>query len=44
MTILKDRNFKKYAIRNPKNISEIYKINNWAKTKTLEKISNFRND
>ena len=44
MTILKDRNYKKYAIRNPKNISEIYKINNWAKTKTLEKISNFRND
>ncbi len=44
MTILKDRNFKKYAIRNPKNISEIYKINNWARKKTLEKISKFRND
>jgi|TARA_X000001036_G_scaffold163109_2_gene154821 1-deoxy-D-xylulose-5-phosphate reductoisomerase len=44
MTILKDRNFKKYAIRNPKNISEIYKINNWARKKTLEKISKIRND
>jgi len=44
MTILKDRNFKKYAIRNPKNINEIYKINNWARKKTLEKISKIRND
>ncbi len=42
MTILKDRNFKKYAIRNPKNITEIYKINNWARGKTLEKISKIR--
>ena len=35
MTILKDRNFKKYAIRNPKNISEIIKL-------TIGQEKNFR--
>ena len=44
MTILKDRNYKKYAIRTPKNISEIYKINNWAKKITLDKLKKFKND
>ena len=37
--ILGDRNYKKYAIRKPKNLKQIYKINSWAKTKTLEKIA-----
>jgi 1-deoxy-D-xylulose-5-phosphate reductoisomerase len=36
--ILGDRNYKKYAIRKPKNLEQIYEINSWAKTKTLEKI------
>ena len=36
--ILGDRNYKKYAIRKPKNLNQIYEINSWAKTKTLEKI------
>ena len=44
MTILNDRNYKKYAIRTPKNISEIYKINNWAKKITLDKLKKFKND
>ena len=38
MSILNDRNYKKYAIRNPKNIIQINKIDAWAKKKTLEKI------
>ena len=38
MTILNDRNYKKYAIRKPKNISQILTINNWAKLTTLNKI------
>ena len=38
MTILSDRNYKKYAIRIPKNISQINIIDNWAKTTTMKKI------
>ena len=38
--ILRDRNYKKYAIRIPKDLEEINKINLWAKLKTLEKINN----
>ena len=38
MSILRDRNYKKYAIRNPKNINQINDIDLWAKRKTTEKI------
>ena len=38
MTILSDRNYRKYAIRRPKNINQILTINNWAKITTLNKI------
>ena len=38
MTTLKDRNYKNYAIRKPNNINQIYNIDLWARTKTLEKI------
>ena len=38
MTILKDSNYKKYAIKEPKNLNQIYKIDMWARKKTLEKI------
>ena len=31
MKILNDRNYKKYAIRNPKNINHIIKIDKWAR-------------
>ena len=34
--ILKDRNYKKYAIRRPKDLEQIYIINSWAKMKTME--------
>ncbi len=36
--ILRDRNYRKYAIKSPKDLKQINKINSWAKTKTLEKI------
>ena len=38
MTILNDRNYKKYAIRKPKNINQINEIDAWARQKTLDKI------
>ena len=36
--VLNDRNYKKYAIKVPKDLKQIIKIDNWAKKKTLEKI------
>ena len=36
--ILRDRNYKKYAIRKQKNLKQINAINSWAKNKTIEKI------
>ena len=39
LKILNDRNYKKYAIRKPKNINEIYVIDNWARERTLKKIN-----
>jgi len=38
LNVLKDKNYRKYAIRKPKNINQILTINNWAKKTTLEKI------
>ena len=34
--ILGDSNYRKYAIRRPKNIKEINEINNWARENTLK--------
>ena len=36
--ILSDRNYKKYAIKAPKDLKRIYEISSWAKNKTIEKI------
>ena len=36
--IMKDRNFKKYAIKNPKNIKQILKIDDWAKSAIKKKL------
>ncbi len=36
--ILNDRNYKKYAIKVPKDLKHIYEISSWAKDKTIEKI------
>ena len=38
MAILKDGNFKKYAIKKPKNIKQIYQIDKWARLTTLKKL------
>ncbi len=34
--VFKDRDFNKYAVKKVPNIDEIYKIDNWARNKTLE--------
>ena len=36
--ILSDKNYKKYAIKSPKELKHIYEISSWAKNKTIEKI------
>jgi hypothetical protein len=41
MIILNDRNYKKYAIKNPKNLIQINKIDYWARTITLEKLKKY---
>ena len=38
MATLRDRNYKKYAIKNPKNINQIYEIDLWARRLTMKKI------
>ncbi len=38
LKILNDRNYKKYAIKRPKNINEIIKIDNWARTNIIKKL------
>ena len=38
--VLNDRNYTKYAIKKPINVSQIYQIDQWARKKTLEKIKN----
>ena len=35
---MNDSNFKKYAIRKPKNITQIEKIDTWARKTTIKKI------
>lgn len=39
-SILRDKNYKKYAIRNPKNINQIYSIDKWARIVTYKLIEN----
>ena len=39
MTILNNRNYKKYAIRNPKNIYQIKKIDEWDRAQTMKKVN-----
>ena len=39
MIILKDRNYKKYAIKKAYNFNQIKKIDQWSRRITLEKIS-----
>ena len=39
MNILNDRNYRKYAIKNPKNIYQIKKIDSWARNLTMKKLN-----
>ena len=39
MGILNDKNYRKYAIKTPKNINQIFKIDLWARDKTKEFIN-----
>ena len=36
MSILNDRNYKKYAIQKPENINQISKIDSWGRLRTME--------
>ena len=38
LIVLKDRNYRKYAIKKPKNINQIIEISNWAKKVIMNKI------
>ena len=38
MAILKDSNYKKYAIKKPKNINEIIEIDKWTRKIILKKL------
>ena len=38
MSVLNTRLYKKYAIRNPKNIKEIINIDNWARESITKKL------
>ena len=39
MAIIKDSNYKKYAVKNPSNIKQIYQIDFWARSTTINKIN-----
>ena len=39
-SLLRDKNYKKYAIKKPKNINEILVIDSWARTTILKKVKN----
>ena len=38
LKVLNDRNYRKYAIKEPKNISQIYLIDKWSREVTLKYI------
>ena len=39
LIVLKDRNYKKYAIKKPKNIDQIFKISEWTKKVLMNKLN-----
>tara|TARA_X000000950_G_scaffold213935_1_gene257329 strand:+ start:279 stop:1451 length:1173 start_codon:yes stop_codon:yes gene_type:complete len=43
MIILKDKNYKKYAIKKPRNINQIYLIDLWARSVTKQILKKLRN-
>ena len=43
LSVLNDRNYKKYAIKEPKNIEQIHQIDKWSRQVTYEKIERKKN-
>ena len=41
MTILNNSNYRKYAIKKPKNINQIYAVDQWARKTTNEIIEKY---
>ena len=41
--VFRDKDFRKYAIKKTPNVKEIYRIDEWARRKTIEKISEKKN-
>ncbi len=41
LIVLKDRNYKKYAVKKPKNINQIIKISEWTKKILMNKINKY---
>ena len=42
LMVLKDRNYRKYAIKEPKNVSEIFQIDQWSRNTTYKKLNKKR--
>ena len=42
MAIMNDKNYKKYAIKRPKNINQIKSIDHWARETTSRKLKKFK--
>ena len=40
LRVLNDRNYKKYAIKEPKNVNQIFQIDKWSRDTTYKKIKN----
>ena len=40
LKVLKDRNYRKYAVKIPKNINQIFQIDQWSRKITYEKLKN----
>ena len=38
LSVLRDRNYKKYAVKKPKSISQIFQIDQWSRNLTYRKI------
>ena len=43
LRVLNDRNYKKYAIKEPKNVNQVFQIDKWSRDTTYKKIKNIIN-
>jgi 1-deoxy-D-xylulose 5-phosphate reductoisomerase len=42
LKVLNDRNYRKYAIKEPKNINQIFQVDEWSRNTVYKKI-NYKN-